>query len=132
MRNRITKVGFMVLLAGLMILGAGCFHLTGIFRILNQTAQAVIELNISPTTNDQWGENWLDAPLAAGAQIDLEAREGSYDIRAIFADNQEATQWDVALEGNSTVTVTLNDKSLAISSGTPKDCCILGWLKGLV
>ena len=61
------------------------------FRIVNNTGQAIMTLNVSPTTEDSWGPDILGVDiLAAEEQADIsfdnDTEECLWDIRVTYED----------------------------------------------
>lgn len=64
------------------------------FTLVNHTGVAMTELYASPTTSDSWEENISeDDPLPDGGVRTITINDGrehcAYDIRAVFADEEE-------------------------------------------
>ncbi|MBN1487290.1 MAG: hypothetical protein JW981_06570 [Anaerolineae bacterium] len=59
--------------------------------LVNQTASEVWYVNISPSTNDNWGDDWLGGveSVASGGQRIFYVPAGTYDLRAL--DSEENT-----------------------------------------
>ena len=78
--------------------GGGTTTLT----LYNQSDVAVCYVYLSPTTSDQWGEDWLGASevIDSGGSRVFRVAMGAYDLRADDCDgNTLDTQWNVDLSG---------------------------------
>lgn len=84
----------------------------GTVRIVNDTGGYDIwYIFISPTNNDNWGDDWLDSEeiLPSGSSVSFNVPDGVYDIRLIDEDEDEYVRWDVTVNGQYTWNVTLSD-----------------------
>ncbi|MFO8184872.1 MAG: hypothetical protein R6U39_11985 [Candidatus Aegiribacteria sp.] len=84
----------------------------GTVRIVNDTGGYDIwYIFISPTNNDNWGDDWLDSDeiLSSGSSVSFNVPDGVYDIRLIDEDEDEYVRWNVDVDGPYTWNVTLSD-----------------------
>ncbi len=66
--------------------------------LINNSDQDICYVYISPTTSDEWGEDWLGAVeiVGPGEQRTFEVDPGTYDMMATDCDDNEIdTQWEV-------------------------------------
>ena len=81
------------------------------FSIVNNTGQAVMTLNVSPTSEEQWGPDILGRDVLANgetAQIQFERGESqcNWDIRVTYEDGDTGDWRNVNLCETATVTLT--------------------------
>lgn len=57
---------------------------SGDFNVVNDSGQTICYLYISPTTSDEWGDDWLGATgtIASGESRSFDVPAGEYDLRA--------------------------------------------------
>jgi hypothetical protein len=72
------------------------------FTIKNDTEDTITELYVSPSDDDDWGEDLLgDEELEPGDSIDIaiddESEECEYDIQAVFEDDSVEEDEEVDL-----------------------------------
>ena len=73
-------------------------------ELVNQAAMDVCYVQISPTTAEEWGEDWLGETeiVAPGSSRTFEVQAGRYDLRASDCDgNDIAIEWEVDLSSGS-------------------------------
>ncbi|MEW6569167.1 MAG: hypothetical protein AB1449_13580 [Chloroflexota bacterium] len=76
-----------------------------ILDLFNDSGRTVCFLNISLSTSDQWGEDWLGATgtIESGARLSFEIAPGTYDMRAQDCDHALiAEQWGVNIAAPGT------------------------------
>jgi hypothetical protein len=56
------------------------------------------ELYISPSTEDEWGDNQIDGILTYGNYIDFEVTPGLYDVLAVGCDGNEVEQYEIDIQ----------------------------------
>lgn len=81
------------------------------FKILNKTGHTVVSFNVSPTTDEEWGEDILGKDtLADGESADITfdrtSSECKWDLKATYDDNDTTEMKSVDL--CTVATVTLN------------------------
>lgn len=84
------------------------------FTIVNNTGQAVMTLNVSPSDSNNWGPDILGADvLANGAQGQIEFARGqdqcNWDIRATFQGGGTGDWRNVNLCETTTITLTASE-----------------------
>jgi hypothetical protein len=68
----------------------------------NNSGSAICFVLISPTTSDDWGDDWLnfDETVPPGGRRTFTLSSGTYDMRALDCDENElSTLWDVEISG---------------------------------
>ncbi len=94
---------------GLDVQGEMSWTVTGLvsIEISNQSGVTITDVYVSPTESTEWGENWLETVIPAGATGSVSGiPQGRYDIKA--ADSTGAAieiAYNVALSGPTTWTV---------------------------
>lgn len=77
-------------------------------EIVNESEDTIVELYISPSTSDTWGEDWLGGtPIASGETYVLtDINSGVYDIKATDAEGDLIESvYQVALQGDQIWTI---------------------------
>jgi hypothetical protein len=82
-----------------------------VFTLINDSSHTIVEMNVSPTEEELWGENILTvAEVAPGTSGDVTIADGldvcDYDLRFVTDEGIEATQTQNLCEIN---TFTIND-----------------------
>jgi hypothetical protein len=77
---------------------------TATLTMVNRSGEAVCYVQISPVTDDTWGDHWLGSSetVADGARREFEVDPGDWDMRALACDQEtihEARQVPVGLTG---------------------------------
>jgi len=120
-----------IFLAVLMIFSAVAVSAADSVTIINKTGYAIFYLKISPTSADDWGDDWLgDEVLADGENITLDlaaagyAKQCTFDIKAVDEDDDSYIQWEVDLCSRSKVVLTMDDYVVPDDegSGVETDC----------
>ncbi|RYY22590.1 MAG: hypothetical protein EOP62_22770 [Sphingomonadales bacterium] len=80
------------------------------FKILNKTGHTVVSFNVSPTTDEEWGEDILGKDtLADGESADITfdrtSTECKWDLKATYEDNDTTEMKSVDLCTIATVTL---------------------------
>lgn len=65
-----------------------------VFTLVNDSSHTIVEMYVSETGSDQWGENILFAPVEPGVSGEVTIADGlevcDYDLRYISAEGGEA------------------------------------------
>jgi len=81
---------------------------TGTVAVFNNSAGAINEINLTPTTSTTWGPNQLDAALLGGDTLNLTAvAPGAYDLRVVFANGNIVLPPSFTVIAGSTITITV-------------------------
>jgi hypothetical protein len=66
----------------------------GGFNVANESGETICYLYISPTTNDEWGEDWLGSAgtIASGETRSFDVAPGDYDLRAENCDSSRISE----------------------------------------
>ena len=82
--------------------GGGATGRPATLTLANYSSQEICYVYISPTTDAEWGDDWLEAQetVLSGASRDFEVPAGSYDLLARDCDsNVLDEQYDVSVAG---------------------------------
>jgi len=82
--------------------GGGATGRPATLTLANDSSQEVCYVCISPTTDDEWGNDWLGAEetIPPGASRDFEVTAGSYDLLAADCDSDILDeQYDISVAG---------------------------------
>jgi hypothetical protein len=71
----------------------------------NESGFEVCELYISPTTDENWGDNLVDV-LADGDFIELQFADGEYDVAFATCDGEFFEEYGIELFGDALITLT--------------------------
>ncbi len=68
-----------------------------VFTLINDSSHTIVEMNVSPTAEEQWGENILTVDeVPPGASGDVTIADGldvcEYDLRFVTAEGAEASK----------------------------------------
>ena len=81
------------------------------FKILNKTGHTVVSFNVSPTTDEEWGEDILGKDMLADGEsaditFDRTSTECKWDLKATYDDNDttEMKKVDLCTVGEVTLT----------------------------
>jgi hypothetical protein len=63
---------------------AGCNLFQGTISVQNSSGYTVIAVFISPSTDSNWGDNWLDTSILPGASVQIDSFcADTYDLMAM-------------------------------------------------
>jgi len=80
---------------------------TGTIRIINSSAVALVEVNISRCDVAFWGANRIATPIDLGQSRDFALTPNCYDVRVIGSTNGEVQFYDLTLAGNTVLPITI-------------------------
>jgi hypothetical protein len=79
---------------------------SGTVEVANFTGTELCELYVSPTTSDEWGEDWLyGEPLYDGEALVSDFEAGSYDVLAVFCDGDELEAYGLFVPDGASIEV---------------------------
>lgn len=95
-----------VLLAVVITLSStGCPGNRATLRVDNTTSKTIDAVYCTPTSDDSWGPNLINTNIPAGTARDIGGfTPDQYDILAVFTDDTEAENDDVAFSAGETYT----------------------------
>ncbi len=96
----------------LLALGMMVPAFAGRLQINNNTGgYAIHYVYISPTSSDDWGDDWLGSSelINSGSSRTFNVTNGTYDVRLIDEDGDDYIVWNMAITGTVTWNVTLSD-----------------------
>jgi hypothetical protein len=101
------KVGIIlsVLLLGLL---SACGPGGPSIRVVNSTGTDICFLYVSPSSDDDWGNDELGASILSNSATHVVSglNSGTYDLKADLCDGTEITEMSFAVDGEETWTVT--------------------------
>jgi hypothetical protein len=88
--------------------------------LINQTADSICYVYISPVTSQYWGDDWLGSDIISGSsQYTFAVPAGAYDLRAEFCGTSDSVEErQVDLTADSTWTISPSQAPATQVSGT--------------
>ena len=122
--KKLLLLSALLLVVGVMTASAQVFD----FTVVNKTGYTISEVYVSPSDDDEWGEDVLGVDqLLNGKSVEIEFDSvyeavllafgvDMYDLKAIYSDGSEDEIYELQLEDISTLTLTLDKKGNGVAT----------------